>query len=529
MPASLAHPVLALAMQNIHQLNTIDADNLSCMWTVFTKCKENLENGRRLENISWRLWYRETMLLDRPYEKLKVTSIGAAELQPTQQKPVVECAPISSLSDPMGSNGLNCMDNVSTADQSPPTTTIPAGTSQEVESSSPKSFMRHLSPLSFQRIISSLVPTGADSSDWKSNVIETSHSAPQPVAPVVVSASETGHTTNSYPRNFAREQHQAPHQQSTHLDHTNAFTTNVAYTPLSQLTYGEAHETSIASFSPRARSVVQGFPATSNVERAPQLQNTKGKFFIDNEDSESDDDDMVTPTSNAFAPKLKMASLPHASSLRSSRPFPPSLVEDDGVINVEYNESGSDWDDATESSTRSLPGDEGIFEKTSALSQREQQLLHPVPRRSLLSSLLAQKSQPQPFLRSSRSVYQDLHTLSTPSFSADSTPQPVPAFSRKAMANQTLRQQYVAPIRSPATIRRDILCSELSESLRRNLLRERQQTNLPYATATSKARSNANALRGRYAEPQVSLNTTPASTALGGDKNLGWFESFRGW
>ena len=26
--------------------------------TVFTKCKDNLENGRRLENISWRLWYR---------------------------------------------------------------------------------------------------------------------------------------------------------------------------------------------------------------------------------------------------------------------------------------------------------------------------------------------------------------------------------------------------------------------------------------------------------------------------------------
>lgn len=27
---------------------------------VFTKCKDNLENGRRLENISWRLWYRST-------------------------------------------------------------------------------------------------------------------------------------------------------------------------------------------------------------------------------------------------------------------------------------------------------------------------------------------------------------------------------------------------------------------------------------------------------------------------------------
>ena len=27
--------------------------------SVFTKCKTSLTDGRRLENISWRLWYRE--------------------------------------------------------------------------------------------------------------------------------------------------------------------------------------------------------------------------------------------------------------------------------------------------------------------------------------------------------------------------------------------------------------------------------------------------------------------------------------
>lgn len=26
---------------------------------VFTKCKQSLKDGRRLENMSWRLWYRE--------------------------------------------------------------------------------------------------------------------------------------------------------------------------------------------------------------------------------------------------------------------------------------------------------------------------------------------------------------------------------------------------------------------------------------------------------------------------------------
>ncbi|KAI7877082.1 uncharacterized protein EV154DRAFT_62809 [Mucor mucedo] len=55
-------PVLSLDIPNIQKLNTINADDLSCMWTVFSKCKDSLENGRRLENMSWRLWYRESSL-----------------------------------------------------------------------------------------------------------------------------------------------------------------------------------------------------------------------------------------------------------------------------------------------------------------------------------------------------------------------------------------------------------------------------------------------------------------------------------
>ena len=33
--------------------------SLSFCLLVFTKCKESLKDGRRLENISWRLWYRD--------------------------------------------------------------------------------------------------------------------------------------------------------------------------------------------------------------------------------------------------------------------------------------------------------------------------------------------------------------------------------------------------------------------------------------------------------------------------------------
>ncbi|KIM40754.1 hypothetical protein M413DRAFT_167377 [Hebeloma cylindrosporum] len=60
MVATFPTPVLSVAPDAVRDLQGRDA--LSGLWTLFTKCKESLQEGRRLENISWRLWYREMML-----------------------------------------------------------------------------------------------------------------------------------------------------------------------------------------------------------------------------------------------------------------------------------------------------------------------------------------------------------------------------------------------------------------------------------------------------------------------------------
>ncbi|ORX46562.1 DUF1752-domain-containing protein [Hesseltinella vesiculosa] len=52
-------PVLSLIKES-----PITTEDLTSMWHVFSKCKNNLENGRRLENLSWRLWYRESIHRD---------------------------------------------------------------------------------------------------------------------------------------------------------------------------------------------------------------------------------------------------------------------------------------------------------------------------------------------------------------------------------------------------------------------------------------------------------------------------------
>lgn len=64
MPSGLNAPVLTVDVGLIHKVDTRNVENLFSMWTVFSRCSGSLEEGRRLENLSWRLWNRETFCCD---------------------------------------------------------------------------------------------------------------------------------------------------------------------------------------------------------------------------------------------------------------------------------------------------------------------------------------------------------------------------------------------------------------------------------------------------------------------------------
>lgn len=97
-------PVLSIAADAIKDLEGRDA--LSGLWTcrfplrsiihmliyistpqVFTKCKESLQDGRRLENISWRLWYRE-MMRDELANRLYQENVNEKEEQDHALRPL---------------------------------------------------------------------------------------------------------------------------------------------------------------------------------------------------------------------------------------------------------------------------------------------------------------------------------------------------------------------------------------------------------------------------------------------------------
>ncbi|KAF9647010.1 DUF1752-domain-containing protein, partial [Thelephora ganbajun] len=57
MLSNLSSPVLSLVADVVKDLEGEVA--VYSLWSVFTKCKNSVQDGRRLENLSWRLWHRE--------------------------------------------------------------------------------------------------------------------------------------------------------------------------------------------------------------------------------------------------------------------------------------------------------------------------------------------------------------------------------------------------------------------------------------------------------------------------------------
>ncbi|CAK7273970.1 hypothetical protein SEPCBS119000_005931 [Sporothrix epigloea] len=88
MPTSLVTPVLQVDANVIHKVDTSNPQNLFSMWT------DNVAQGRRLENLSWRLWTRETFCVEAPDHFPPDDSVGSLDgsfesssLVPTSLRP----------------------------------------------------------------------------------------------------------------------------------------------------------------------------------------------------------------------------------------------------------------------------------------------------------------------------------------------------------------------------------------------------------------------------------------------------------
>ncbi|KAK9474043.1 uncharacterized protein V1510DRAFT_391491 [Dipodascopsis tothii] len=558
MPAKLKDPVLSLAVANLTKVDTSDAENLHSIWAVFTKCASALENGRRLENLSWRLWNSGE------------SAHARAALRAAAAKPLEDVPELSASVDSAASEG-----------EKPRRKTD-----------------------RFQQVLESFKPMPQEQLYWRQ--LHEAHLAGTPESSVLEPATESVPALSPA---LSTEPSVSPVSATADAPDLGSVSPPADeavegsdYDSMDEDLYGSG------SGLPRAHSVVRGFSPTAisihsvrsdlSMNGRASEANKKKMFFIESSPSESDGfGESVSPTvpgalSGAAKGRRSGAATGVPSSLRTSnsstsvqsarkhasfvepstrRAKAPVLLEDDE--DDEDDDDDDDYDDVSESAIED-DDDSGwdsvddsappSFDERSLFMREERPAIQ--SRRSLLSTLLHSQTDMASLVAGSRSTpalaadraphilrrpsdedaAERLRMKRTPSsvaVSQASKGAPAPAALSTAavgangadyassiqstssaastVASGVEPMQVAPPVvradptggamipvqqriaLSPRSTRRNMLATELSESLRRNLLTERRLKNQTAASLKRRHTTNNMANLAAYPEPDA--------------------------
>lgn len=214
-----ADPILTLKPQAVSTLNPADLESVYSLWTVFSKCANVLENGHRLENLSWRLWNRELLYesksttSQKPSAKLKT---GKPESSTTSVPGLHQVPKLSSSVDSSAStcttssNQKGSNDKLQTARSSPPSA---LGTSKKKnQDAAVRSNPKKLSTDRLRELLKLFDPNSQDEpfrpySKRRSSSSKSINSAEKELAQVSSLANSHGSNTSSHSNTPV-----APHQ-----------------------------------------------------------------------------------------------------------------------------------------------------------------------------------------------------------------------------------------------------------------------------------------------------------------------------
>ncbi|KAJ2898174.1 hypothetical protein MKZ38_004140 [Zalerion maritima] len=521
MPVSLETPVLTVDANVIHKIDTGNPQNLFSMWTVFSKCVDSVEQGRRLENLSWRLWTRETFCVEEEQKNAAFTETSEPRDIPPISR-ILDCPQLSGSVDSVVDEEAVELNN-----EADPLEIRPTIVRQDsCASSRSRGRERHITSGDLEKMVVDIIKQ------------KEPLTAPLPSIPCPVLVNDenkpklerTGSTTTESTDKTSDEQSEDSQAAST-PDTSSSMkpTTNVVlgFSPsaipfpktIAPVTSQSSHMIPEPSSSPAAKLVQpkkgkkfdigpSSSPdsysdAASSPNPQPQQrkiipQQKKNTFMIGAASSdESSGNNSVRPS--MLAPPKKHAAFNKVSS-RSAHES--SAVADDSESEGDYvdesaiddDDDSSDWEDSIEDSGKSSFDDKNMFQRVDSKANL-------TSRRSLITLMIEQNDQRTNRIHnpSSQSTSALNHVraraplpaapamLSSPNDSDESpltmkrgmrgTPlKPINEVSRTAaqpiMTTNHVHQQAAL---SPRTTRRNMLATELTESLRRHLLWERQQ------------------------------------------------------
>ncbi|KAL6882825.1 hypothetical protein HDV57DRAFT_461127 [Trichoderma longibrachiatum] len=504
MPYRLDTHVLTVDANVIHKVDTGNPANLYSMWTgedkamrtrssrasrltrgvpVFSRCADSVEQGRRLENLSWRLWQRE-QLIDSAHKTSPVLSAPAAPRAIPSEAKLPELPQLSGSVDSLVDEDALDFNSVSAPLEIRPRI-------QRLDSSASRRD-RHISSDDFEKMVVSIVkdkaPLSAPSQASLSKPVET--------------ITRSGSTTTE--SRFSEQ----PSEVSLASEMDSSAPKDVpVFQPLP---------------SKPAASTDDCLPQPSSSPAHQPVQSKKqpAKFSLGGVSYSSSECDQSVETRKAVMPPPKKptfqlgGSSGEDSSVPSNRPLPSAAKQTSFSSNnithhldaesaidsdtegeyvdesaIDDDDDSSDWEDSIDESGKPSV-DEKFFQRVPSkanLTSRPSLITLMLAQNERAQNLGNQASQSTSALSRSRSVMNGPSMAGSPNDSDDgplmmkgmrqSTLKPINEIPRStaqpiaATANHVHAQAAL----SPRTTRRNMLATELTESLRRHLLWERQQ------------------------------------------------------
>ncbi|EEA28404.1 hypothetical protein EYB25_000664 [Talaromyces marneffei] len=521
----LSTPVLTVDAAKIQQVDTANTQSLHGMWLVFSKCADYMEEGRRLENLTWRLWTRETFCVA-PVSESDTSAIPLLRAESSEMPPLsasvesvasvdedsieshIKPGPIEVKPTVVGDDALmlakekhitssdleRMVLNIkerkalepfppsAVVDVTPRAASPPAATPQEPERTTEEPIQRSPTLQSAESCSTATAPENNDSDCVTTEGSDTSASSSGvlPAKPILTK-------TPSIVRGFSPSQISSSYRSSTRLASEQNASAKMQFQqklPPSKrkggmFTLGGSSGDDESSFEER-----MGPNHTINPHRSSLSEELSRH-----------------PTSDAMMNGAKTVSPEKKTSFRHDvestiKPIEERVYEDEDAIETDdsdaepsesaiEDEDEEDWEDSVTESGQSSVDDKELFQRVDSRPNL-------VSRPSLLTMMMHQPAK------------MGMPTRSTPALQRSRvTPPngPSTGASPDDDENLTMKGRDVPrskPIivkstaqgsgaHSPRTTRRNMLATELTESLRRHLLWERQQKNTT-ATAVFKRR-----------------------------------------
>ncbi|TGO39047.1 hypothetical protein BHYA_0061g00020 [Botrytis hyacinthi] len=541
MPSRLNAPVLTVDAGLIHKVDTRNVENLYSMWTVFSRCAGSLEEGQRLENLSWRLWNRETFCCEPNSEANTTTPIISRSSRSSEGLDSNNVPELSGSLDSLVDE--EAIEFEEGSDSSPLDISHRQIHRQDSCNSRSRGKERHITPDDLEK----MVITIKEKKDLAPLTISTPYLAP--LAERIPEFIQPKYESPAMPSNESFSINSS--SQSATMESSSSNSEKSATSVVKGFSLSPAHVSSSMRSIP-LNTVPSSIPtadilATDSKALAPKKKQMFALGGSSGEDSLSEqaasmDDKPLTLQQKKKPAKFSFggssnedeSSLPNRMQPRSAltdklqkplakkqtsfqeevatrtiqeEAFDDDVFETDDEDDVDESaidddDDSSDWEDSVEDSGNASIDDKTFFQRVDSRPQL-------TSRRSLITTMLHQNDRAQalateasrstPALRRSRNSSPNGPSLAA-SPESDETPLmmrglgPIAEVPRgaqpiiKTTTNTTAHQQAL----SPRTTRRNMLATELTVSLRQNLLWERRQkSSVNEAAAALKRRHTA--------------------------------------